>query len=224
MSVEEFIDYYELMQISPKAEAETIQRVFRLLAARYHPDNAETGNTEKFISLTNAFAVLGNSDRRAEYDKLYDRYQSRPLPIFQMKDFSEGMDGEPNRRLGILCLLYNRRRINPDAAGMSILELESVMAIPREHLMFTLWYLKEKRFLRPDERSSDFVITADGVDYVHMHLPKNRIVYSLVDSVNDKKADESGGRESEHSRSARKGYESSPAPTGPLLPHDMGAI
>lgn len=186
---QDFIDYYELMQISPKAEPETIQRVFRLLAARYHPDNRQTGNTEIFIALNNAFAVLSDPTRRSEYDTLYERCKSQPLPIFQMKDFSDGMEGEANRRLGILCLLYNRRRINPDSSGMSILELESIMAIPREHLMFTLWYLKEKRFIRPDERSSDFVITAEGVDYVHLHLPKNRIVYDLVDSIQDRKAD-----------------------------------
>ena len=34
----EFIDYYELLQISSNAEPETIQRVYHMLAARYHPD------------------------------------------------------------------------------------------------------------------------------------------------------------------------------------------
>ena len=37
-------EYYELLQISPNAEAETVHRVYRLLAARYHPDNPHTGN------------------------------------------------------------------------------------------------------------------------------------------------------------------------------------
>ncbi len=36
--MEDFIDYYELLQISPNAEPQTIQRVYRMLAARYHPD------------------------------------------------------------------------------------------------------------------------------------------------------------------------------------------
>jgi len=34
-----FVDYYELMQISQNAELPTIQRVYRMQAARYHPDN-----------------------------------------------------------------------------------------------------------------------------------------------------------------------------------------
>jgi len=34
-------DYYEDLQISPIADLETIERVFRLLAKRYHPDNKD---------------------------------------------------------------------------------------------------------------------------------------------------------------------------------------
>ncbi len=57
-----------------------------------------------------------------------------------------GIDGEGNRRMGILSLLYNRRRTNPEAPGMSLLEFETLMSFPREHLVFTLWYLKEKSY------------------------------------------------------------------------------
>jgi len=44
-------DYYEFLQISPNAERDTITRVYRYLATRFHPDNPETGNVEKFIVL-----------------------------------------------------------------------------------------------------------------------------------------------------------------------------
>ena len=36
MSDSGFVDYYELLQISPNAEPETIQRVYKMLAQRYH--------------------------------------------------------------------------------------------------------------------------------------------------------------------------------------------
>ena len=36
-------DHYEIMQLSPNADADTIQRVYRILAQRYHPDSAGTG-------------------------------------------------------------------------------------------------------------------------------------------------------------------------------------
>ena len=49
MSESGFVDYYELLQISPNAEPETVHRVFKMLAQRYHPDNPETGDTERFV-------------------------------------------------------------------------------------------------------------------------------------------------------------------------------
>ena len=42
-------DYYEFLQISKNAEPDTIHRVYRFLAARFHPDNPESGDEEKFF-------------------------------------------------------------------------------------------------------------------------------------------------------------------------------
>ena len=50
-----FVDYYEVMQVSQRAESATISRVFRHLAKRYHPDNQETGNRELFDQLAEAW-------------------------------------------------------------------------------------------------------------------------------------------------------------------------
>ncbi len=96
-----------------------------------------------------------------------------------MKEFAAGVDGEANRRMGILCLLYNRRRANPDDPGLSILQFETMMSFPREHLMFTMWYLRERNCVRQDEHS-DYVITGEGVDYVETHLPSNKLLYRLL--------------------------------------------
>ena len=41
-------DYYQVLQVSRQADIDTIRRVFHILAQRYHPDNRETGNQEKF--------------------------------------------------------------------------------------------------------------------------------------------------------------------------------
>lgn len=185
MPESEFVDYYELLQISPNAEMETIQRVHKMLAVRYHPDNAETGDVDKFLLLNKAFEILANRELRADYDSVYQRRHIEPIGLFEMKDFALGVDGEANRRMGILCLLYNRRRSNPDDPGISLLEFESIMSSPREHLMFTMWYLKEQDCVRQDE-NSDYVITGAGVDYVETHLPSNKLLYRLL------KAAESG--------------------------------
>ena len=81
----EIPDYYEFLQISANAEPETIHRVYRFLAARFHPDNPETGDHEKFFLLTQAYAVLSSTERRAEYDG--------PVAFQNVQDRA-GLDGD----------------------------------------------------------------------------------------------------------------------------------
>lgn len=182
MPDEQFVDYYELMQISPSAEPDTIQRVFRLLAARYHPDNPETGDVEKFLLLRTAHGILLHAESRAAFNIAREAHKQKPITVFSLKDFALGIDGESNRRLGLLCLLYNQRRNTPDTPGVSLLELETLMAFPREHLVFTLWYLQEKNHVRRDDQSN-YVVTAEGVDFVEANLSSNRVLYRLLKSA-----------------------------------------
>jgi len=184
MAESDFVDYYELLQISPNAELETVHRVFRMLATRYHPDNRETGDTDKFLALNKAYETLSDPKTRAEYDTDYQHRTVEPNELFELKEFSLGIDAEANRRVGILCLLYNSRRSNPEDPGLSILEFESMMTFPREHLMFTVWYLKEQNFIRQDDKS-DYVISSGGVDYVEANLTKNKLAYRLLNSAEE---------------------------------------
>ena len=64
-------DCYEVMQLGRNADAETISRVYRMLAARYHPDNRETGDSEKFLRLAEAYRILCDPEKRARYDVGY---------------------------------------------------------------------------------------------------------------------------------------------------------
>ena len=52
---EQLPDHYETLQISPNADPDTIHRVYRLLAQRFHPDNQETGDTARFRQITEAY-------------------------------------------------------------------------------------------------------------------------------------------------------------------------
>jgi curved DNA-binding protein CbpA len=185
MPEDPFVDYYEFMQISSNAEVETIHRVYRMLAARYHPDNRQSGDLERFFRLGQAYGVLSDPERRRQYDLVYQTRRLEPIGVFNLKEFTLGIDGEVNRRLGILCLLYSHRRTDPEHPGTSVLELERMMSFAREHLLFTLWYLRDKEYVRQDE-SSDFELTAAGADYVETNLPKNNVLYMLL------KAAESG--------------------------------
>ncbi len=131
------IDYYEFLQISPNAEEETIHRVYRFLAARFHPDNPESGNPEKFSTLTSAYEILSNPARRAKYDAAREKDLPQQAPPLSISiDFMDQMEGETNRRLAVLAVLYFRRRTNPNYPEVSLAEIESRMGFPRDYLDF----------------------------------------------------------------------------------------
>lgn len=175
------VDYYEILQLSPNADMETIHRVYRIMATRFHPDNPDSGDAEKFLRLSEAYKVLSDPEKRAQYDGMRGAERPRPLPLFQAKAFVDEKEGEANRRLGVLTLLYAQRRRRPDRPGISLLELEELMSFPREYLEFTLWYLKEKGYLQCDQ-SSDFFLTASGVDFVEQHTPAHAVLHKLLQS------------------------------------------
>jgi curved DNA-binding protein CbpA len=177
-----FVDYYEMLRVSPSAEIESIQRVHRALAARYHPDNLETGDLERFLLVSEAFKVLSDPEKRKEFDANYKSKKENPMPVFLTKEFTEGVDGEINRRMGLLCLLYTQRRTNSLQPALSVLEIEQLMFIPREHLIFTVWYLKAKRFIIQDDRSS-LMITSDGIDFMETNLPEHKTMYKMLEAA-----------------------------------------
>lgn len=173
-------DHYEILQINSKADAQTVHRVYRMMAARFHPDNPETGDMEQFLRMNAAYAVLSDPARRTEYDAQLEKQRGvGPNPIFGLKDFVTGVKAEANRRLGVLSLLYSRRQTNPDHPGVSLLDLEREMGFPREYLNFTVWYLLAKEFVSVAE-NSDYALTAAGVDYVERKAVRNALVGRLL--------------------------------------------
>ena len=175
------LDYYEVLQLSPNADVETIHRVYRIMATRLHPDNAESGDPEKFLLLSEAYKVLSDTEKRARYDAIRGSERLRPVPLFQARAFVDEKEGEANRRLGVLCLLYAQRRRNPGRPSISLLELEELMSFPREYLEFTLWYLKDKKYLTSDQ-GAEYILTSAGVDFVEEHTPSHAVLHKLLES------------------------------------------
>ena len=162
-------DHYEILRLGPDADYETVERVYRTLAKRYHPDNEKTGDADIFLRIAEARYILSDPARRAVYDQV--RRNSNGLARFEFdsREFCGGLKGEQNRRLGVLCILYRKRAVDPHGSGLTVLDLENLSGFTREELGFCLWYLTEKRLAKLTD-STEYMITAEGVDVVEGKL------------------------------------------------------
>ncbi|MEN9920346.1 MAG: hypothetical protein RL538_239 [Candidatus Parcubacteria bacterium] len=60
-------DYYEILGIPKGSSKDEVKKAFRKLASKYHPDK-QGGDEEKYKEVTEAYAVLGDDKKKAEYD------------------------------------------------------------------------------------------------------------------------------------------------------------
>lgn len=160
-----FVDYYEVLQISPNADPETVHRVYRIQAQRFHPDNLETGDAEKFRSVAEAYEVLSDPRSRASYDAEHRRGRGRAA----QEEFAASQPSDPQdeveRREQILRVLYRKRQVHPDQPSLGLRELEMLLGTPKAHLEFSLWYLKETGLLTRSD-SVRHTITIKGVELI----------------------------------------------------------
>ena len=178
LSERHFVDNYEILQVSQTADTETVERVYRLLAKRYHPDNAETGNASRFTQVHTAYKILSNPERRAEYDVAYDQDSTTQWKVFDQSTAGDDRDQDQRLFQGILSLLYIARRRDPESGGLGELRLERMLATPREHLAFPLWYLRKRQWIEKLDNGV-LAITVEGVDQVGskaLSLPADRLL------------------------------------------------
>ena len=63
-------DYYEALGVSKTASADEIRKAYKKLSRKYHPDaNKETDAPERFKQVQEAFDVLGDTEKRQQYDR-----------------------------------------------------------------------------------------------------------------------------------------------------------
>lgn len=159
------VDYYEVLQVSDGAEPETVNRVYRMLAQRYHPDNRETGNESRFRDITEAYHILSNPERRAQYDATYQKRRKERWRLVDAGNQSENdFEMEQVVRLTVLEALYTKRRLEPHSPGIYLVELERLLGRPREHLEFTIWFLNQKKLINMDDARMQ--LTADGAEFL----------------------------------------------------------
>ncbi len=178
------VDYYEVLQVSESAEPETVNRVYRLLAQRYHPDNQESGNEARFREITEAYHILSNPEKRAQYDATYQQRRKDRWRLVSAGPQSENdFEMEQVARLTVLEALYTKRRVEPQNPGIYLLELEKMLGRPREHLEFTIWFLNQKKLINTDD--ARMYLTADGAEYLEETYRSNLQQRKRLQSSND---------------------------------------
>ncbi len=158
-----FVDYYEILEISPNANSDTIDRVFRHLARRYHPDNQDTGDSGRFDDVVQAHNVLRDPVQRAQYDIQHNQNSGLRWKLAEEASDYKGIESDAEIQDKVLSILYVKRRRDINDPGIGDVELERLLDLPRALMEFHLWYLKEKGWIGRTENGL-FAITVNGVD------------------------------------------------------------
>jgi curved DNA-binding protein CbpA len=180
MEASSFTDYYETLEISPNANTETIDRIFRYLAQRYHPDNQDTGDHLRFSEIVRAHDTLRDPVKRAKYDLHHKIYTESRSNLAEEANDRGNIERDVELQEKLLSLLYMKRRRNIHNPGIGNLELERLSGCPHEHLEFHLWYLKEKGWICRLENGT-LAITVEGVDRANSESKNGTATKFLTD-------------------------------------------
>ena len=82
-------DYYKILGINQNASEEEVKKAFRQLAHKYHPDKG--GDEKRFKEINEAYQVLSNKEKRAQYDRFGQVFEGQAGPAgFGFGPFSSG--------------------------------------------------------------------------------------------------------------------------------------
>lgn len=157
-----FIDFYELLELNPKASADAIEQMYRIIGKRFHPEVGTNKDAEKFKLVTTAYQTLRDPARRTAYDSLHTQNQRDKSDLNQG---AKATAADYAIRHRMLELFYAARRRNMKQPGMGIAKLEELLGIPTEIIEFHVWYFKEKGWVQR-ETAGPLSITAAGVDEI----------------------------------------------------------
>ena len=179
MSANEFVDFYDLLQLSSNADTETIERIFRHLAKKLHPDQSDQTNNDQFIKIVEAYEVLSDPETRAGYDARYQDYWNRKWKLASVASNMSELGDDKVARERILSLLYVQRRRTMKSPGLGETEISRLLNTPLELVEFHLWYVKSKGWVERLE-TGHLAITAQGVDQAEQsrHLSPDHLIES----------------------------------------------
>ncbi len=124
-------DYYEVLGVKRGAGADEVQRAYRKLARKYHPDvnKDDKDAAAKFSQINEAYEVLKDPDKRSQYDALGANWKSgqefRPPPGFENFHFEfrpgssgeGGFDFKPGGFSDFFDTIFGRQRASGQGPG-----------------------------------------------------------------------------------------------------------
>lgn len=90
-------DYYKILNVSKSSSPDEIKKGFRTLAHQFHPDKP-TGNADKFKEINEAYQVLGDEQKRKQYDQYGSDFSNGGgfggASGFDFSGFQQGFGGQ----------------------------------------------------------------------------------------------------------------------------------
>ena len=180
-------DLYEILEISPNASQKTIERMFRYLAQRYHPDREGTGDADQFDQVVKAYSTLKDPESRAAYDSRHKTNRDYQWSLVEEAGDEANFHKDNMIQDRILSVLYTRRKRDPREPGLGPIQLERLTGCPHEMLDFHLWYLRDKGWIMRLENGT-VAITAEGVDQSLLRHRRSEMQNLITDESYSKAA------------------------------------
>lgn len=135
-----FVDCYAVLEVHPECDARTLEVAYRHLAKIYHPDHPETADMDRFGRIIEAYRVLRNAERRANYDVLYALNTGFAFsPSGSGREEETAALTDANIHTKMLMFLYKKRRENTRYPGVSEFGFLRSLNLVDENLDFHIW-------------------------------------------------------------------------------------
>lgn len=153
-------DYFQVLGLSQGASDDEIKKAYRKLALECHPDHhpADPVLEERFKRATEAYSILGDAEKRREYDLLSrrgegldDPYGQSPEDMFLQFVQSEGFDFRKASCIGGVrgCRRGTATYGNGRIYNVSITPVEAALGTQKEIFVPTQWNQKKFAFKIP---------------------------------------------------------------------------
>jgi curved DNA-binding protein len=168
----EFIDYYDVLQVSQNCDIKIIEGAYRHFAKIYHPDHEETADLDRFNLVIEAYNTLKFPEKRASYDVTYNLCKRSGITAAETELGDETAQADAAMQTSILLYLYKRKRENFREPGVASYFMQEHFGCSDDTFEFHIWYLKEKGYVEVTEQGT-LAISVVGVDHViALHQPR----------------------------------------------------